>query len=274
MQPRALARPTLAAAVLSCLASFALAGCGGGSDPEDSAASDRTATRDSKARSSSPSPTDATPSTTPSPTQATSPSETVDPDQPADSGRPSGGPRNRLLPASAVPGFNSDFRWTVSDTRAHEPRSLFGTCQQFGMDSIGATRLAVRDYVPGGRSAPTDRAGELVAQFPDATTARRAFAVLVAWRKGCAKRLARYDRSEVGGLENVSVPGGTGGWYLLTYGPLRGDPDSQYFDAQGMAVVGSRIAMVEMVLGGQDYNYDIGHEPAVAAVQRAAARLS
>ena len=41
-----------------------------------------------------------------------------------------------------------------------------------------------------------------------------------------------------------------------------------------MAVVGSRIAMVEMILAGQDYNYEPGHEPMVAAVQRAAGKLS
>ena len=40
------------------------------------------------------------------------------------------------------------------------------------------------------------------------------------------------------------MPVGTAGWYLLTYGPVQGDPDSQFFDAQGMALVGSRIAMV------------------------------
>ena len=69
------------------------------------------------------------------------------------------------------------------------------------------------------------------------------------------------------------MDGGTGGWYLLTYGPVAGDPDASFFDAQGLAVVGTRIAMVEMVLAGQDYNYEPGQEPMVAAVQRAAGRL-
>jgi hypothetical protein len=41
-----------------------------------------------------------------------------------------------------------------------------------------------------------------------------------------------------------------------------------------MAVVGSRIAMVSMVLAGQDYGYEPGQEPMVAAVQRAARLLS
>ena len=54
------------------------------------------------------------------------------------------------------------------------------------------------------------------------------------------------------------MTGGRGGWYLLTYGPVPGDRDSQFFDAQGMALVGSRIAMVSMVAAGQDYDYERG----------------
>jgi hypothetical protein len=141
------------------------------------------------------------------------------------------------------------------------------------MTSIGASTVAVRTYRPPAAGGTTDHAGELVAEFADSTTARRAFAVLKSWRAKCDDRLRDHARSEVGPLEDVSVDGGTAGWYLLTYGPLADDPDSQFFDAQGMAVVGSRIAMVEMVLGGQDYNYEPGHEPMVAALQRAAAEL-
>ena len=98
-------------------------------------------------------------------------------------------------------------------------------------------------------------------------------AVLKAWRAQCADQLKRFDTSRVGALQDVSVDGGTGGWYLLTYGPVTGDPDADFFDAQGLAVVGTRIAMVEMVLAGQDYNYEAGQEPMVAAVQQAASKL-
>jgi hypothetical protein len=40
-----------------------------------------------------------------------------------------------------------------------------------------------------------------------------------------------------------------------------------------MAVVDARIAMVSMVLAGQDYTYRAGREPMVQAVQRAAQLL-
>jgi hypothetical protein len=172
-----------------------------------------------------------------------------------------------------MPGFNAEFRWVEASTSSREPRTPFGTCQRFDMTTIGATGVVLRTFRPKVAEAG-DQAGELVAEFPDSTTARRAFAVLKSWRAKCADQLKRYDRSDVGGLEDVDVTGGTGGWYLLTYGPVPGDPESQYFDAQGMAVVGSRIAMVELIAPGQDYNYEPGQEPMVAAVQRAADKLS
>jgi hypothetical protein len=94
-----------------------------------------------------------------------------------------------------------------------------------------------------------------------------------AWRGQCAEWLARRTRARIGALQPVAVPGGSAGWYLLTYGPVPRDPGAQFFDAQGIVVVGSRIAMVSMVLTGQDYNYPPGREPMVAAVRRAAEKL-
>ena len=107
---------------------------------------------------------------------------------------------------------------------------------------------------------------------PDTTTAQRAFAVLKSWRQQCADRLPGKPH-HVGALESVSVGGGTGAWYLLTYPDSGGAPDGEVFDAQGMAVVGTRIVMVELRNVGQDYNYGAGQEPMVAAVQRAAGKL-
>lgn len=272
MLTRALARPAMAAAAgLACL-TFALAGCSG---PSATSARDEPTAQDSSAsapasadESESVEPTETTSSAVPEETASTEPST-----EPSSNAVTSGGLRGRLLSAAEMPGFNADFRWVEASTRSREPRTPFGTCQRFDMTTIGATGVAVRSFRPKVAEAG-DQAGELVAEFPDSTTARRAFAVLKSWRAKCADRLKSYQRSHVGELEDVQVDGGTGGWYLLTYGPVPGDPESQYFDAQGMAVVGSRIAMVEMILAGQDYNYEPGHEPMVTAVQRAAAHLS
>ena len=271
--PRASARPTVALATFACLASVALTGCNDATDTATQPAASTTSsaptaapTTDGTAESSA----QATPTeTTSSATSSAAPTPTA-PTSSAPSG--TGGLRSRLLAASDVPGFNDDYRWTAGGTRSREPQTPFGTCQRFAMTSIGATDVAVRDYRPA-TGGTQDRASELVAEFPDSTTARRAFAVLKAWRAQCADQLGGFKTSEVGDLQDVSVASGTGGWYVLTYGPVAGDPDASFFDAQGLAVVGTRIAMVEMVLAGQDYNYEPGQEPMVAAVQRATDRL-
>jgi hypothetical protein len=271
--PRALARPTVAVATFACLGAVTLSGCNDVSGTATRSATEATspaptAPATTVGADDSPAPATVTPTTTTTTTSAApSPSE---PTSSAPAGV--GGLRSRLLDAADVPGFNDGFRWAEGRTGSQEPSTPVGTCQRFAMTSIGATHVAVRDYRPvsGGSQ---DHATELVAEFPDSTTARRAFAVLKAWRAQCADRLKRYKTARIGKLEDVGVDGGSGGWYLLTYGPVGGDPDTAFFDAQGMAVVGTRIAVMEMVLAGQDYNYEPGQEPMVAAVQRAAARL-
>jgi hypothetical protein len=200
-------------------------------------------------------------------------SETADP-QPSESEQPvpgAGSLADALLPAADLPGFNDTFSWQDGTTTSSEPRELAGTCHRFEMTSVGAEEVAYRTYQPesGGRST----ASELVAQFPDETTAARALEVLRSWRHGCETRLSRFDRVDVGELVDVETGVGQGSWYLLSYGPVEGDPDSGWFDAEGFAVVGDRIAVVRLALVGQDYNYEVGQEPMVAAVQAAVARL-
>ena len=271
---RALARPTRAATAVMTLAlagALGLAGCAeqpqrAADAPEPTRATAATSTspaapktQDSQASSATPEPTVTT--TSAAPTTSSAPTTT-------------GALTDRLLTAEELPGFNEQYRWTAGATRTREGRDLFGTCQRFGITSIGATSVAVRDYRPaqsGPGDAP-DPAGELVAELPDSTTAQRAFAVLKSWRAQCADRLPG-KRPHVGELQSVQVDGGTGEWYLLTYRRPGGSPDEATFDAEGMAVVGNRIAMLKLRRVGQDYNYDAGHEPMVAAVQRAAGKL-
>jgi hypothetical protein len=243
-------------------------GCGG-QDQSEPADPSPTPPSSSTAASPSPEPTTSTASPSPEPTE---PAPTAPPTQ---SSAPTG-LAGRLLTADTLPGFNPAYRWSAGTTRPESPSSSFGTCQKFSTTSIGAERALVRQFRPAvaDPAAREDRAGELVAQFPDALTARRAFAVLTAWRADCAERLRRHTRPRVGPLEDVPVEGGSGGWYLLTYGPVKGDPNAQFFDAQGMVVVGTRVAMVSLVVAGQDYDYEAGQEPAALAVQRAAGKLA
>ena len=274
-QPRRTA-PLRAVSAAALLLAPVLAGCGQSTDDaraaDDSSSTTRAAAPSASDPATSSAPTSSPASSSPSSSSPSSPapsvsaSATAAPRQPAPLAQ-------RLLPAGRLPGFNQEYRWTPGRTTRSEPTDGFGTCQRFALTSIGATSVVVRGYRPAASGAP-DTAGELVADFPDAMTPRRAFAVLTSWRAKCADRLSSYATSDVGALQDVPVPGGRGGWYLLRYGPAAGDADAQYFDAQGLARVGSRIALVELVAVGQDYDYEPGHEPMVAAVRRAAARLT
>ena len=178
----------------------------------------------------------------------------------------------RLLPAGSLPGFNQEFGWTEASTRTGEPDSLFGTCQRFALTSIGADLVAVRRYRPTAEKSQSS-AAEAVAQFSDDVTARRAYEVLKAWRARCQDKLARFETRRLGDLQSVPGGYGNGDWYLLTYGPVRGEPDAAHFDAQGLALQGNRIALLQLTKVGQDYNYPAGEEPMVAAVQAALLRL-
>ena len=124
----------------------------------------------------------------------------------------------------------------------------------------------VRHFTPAGASVGLERADELVATFPDEMTARRAYSVLEAWRTRCGDRLRRYGNPEVGDLQQVSVDGGQAAWYLLTYAPDKAAPRKVLLDAQGMAQVGRRIAMLRMTrLGERSGDLQPPIESAVAA---------
>lgn len=259
MRTRALARPLLC--VVACLAV-----AGGCADPAtDQADTPPTIGHSTPATGTAPSPAPPSGSATGSTTAAPSSSDTASATAPT-----SPGP---LLSAAELPGFTDDYRWRPGATSAVEP-ATFGTCQRFGLTASGAERVVVRRFLPPASSPTGEGAGELVATFPDAQTARRVYSVLTAWRARCADRLSDYVGSDVGELQDVTVDSGQAGWYLLTYGPPPGDAKSTYFDAQGMAMVGSRIALVTMRLNAQDFSYPSGREPMVAAVQRAAQKLS
>lgn len=209
------------------------------------------------------------PTEEPTPTESSEPSEPTE--EPTESPEPAGSLTDALLPGEEVPGFNDEFQWSDGPTQETEPAELAGTCHRFELTSIGAEQVAYRTYdaVQGGDS----QASELVAQFPDDETAARAEQVLQSWRKGCAKNLKKFDSVDVGDLTDVPVEGGAGSWYMVSYGPAEDDPEAGYFDAQGIVHVGNRVAVLRMALIGQDYNYTVGEEPMVGAVQAAAARL-
>lgn len=170
-----------------------------------------------------------------------------------------------------MPGLNKSFSWRVESTRMRE-RRLFATCEKFDMTSIGAMRVAVREYQPAGRGSGAT-AGNLVASFPDVKTAMRAYEVLKSWRGQCEEELSTYDDREIGNLKPVRTSQGVGNWYLLTYGPVPRKPGLGYFDAQGIVRVGKTISWLEIRVASQDYNYPAGREPMVGAVRASASKI-
>lgn len=285
-------QPTLtAAAAVAATLVLGTAGCSAlGLDVEGSPAAAPT-------RSSSPSP-DQDASSTPDPAPEESTGESADEsagpgaddgpsESPVDAESPSATPADtvnkrltdRLLAADQVPGFNDGWTWREGRTSRREGRQPFGTCHEFALTSIGATRVVTRTYAVAapGESGEGTGARHLVAEFADEVTARRAHDVLRSWREDCQDNLRRYDNVDIGNLETVDVPeteGADAGWYLLTYGPpADGDRDAAYFDAQGITRLGSRLAVLEMYVVGQDYNYPRGREPMVEAVRTATGEL-
>jgi hypothetical protein len=172
---------------------------------------------------------------------------------------------DRLLPTDLVPGLNSEWHWQDGDTGT-PPADPFGRCAKADLLSIGATEAVERTYFPPDDS--DDNAAEQIAEFPDASTAARAWSVLGAWHKRCG-RVA--DAPRVGEMVSVPVDHGTARWYLLSH--VLPDEENAEFEAFGMVLSGTRIAVLRMVSIGQDYDYPAGQEPMVGMVTAAAGWL-
>jgi hypothetical protein len=248
--------PLAVLAVAACLA-----GCGTG--PADTAAAPRTSTIPNSPAASAPSPRPSHPPKTP---QATStPKQT--PATPG--GQGPAALQDRLLSAAAMPGYGTGFTWRAAATRSHEGQEPFATCHRFPMTAIGATRVVTRTFRPAHQGSPAV-ASDLVAEFPDQATARRAYQVLASWRGQCGDRLDRYDQHDVGTMRAVQVDQGShAAWYQLTYGPADGTTKN-YLDAQGLTRNGRLISVVQMRTVGRAAS--AGQEM-VSAVQAAAGRL-
>lgn len=179
---------------------------------------------------------------------------------------------DRLLPTGLVPGLNEQWKWQDGDTGA-PTTDPFGFCAASapGADllSIGASEVVSRTYFPPDDS--DDSAAEQIAEFPDTATANRAWAVLGSWRKRCGSTISADLDLRVGRFVPVDVQEGTARWYLVSWQPA--DEETGRFEAFGMVLNGTRIAVLRMVNGGQDHNYPPGQEPMVGMAGAAAAWL-
>jgi hypothetical protein len=215
------------------------------------------------------SPTGPTASTSMQATQPTPPTESTT--APTASGPPSPAALvDRLLPTGLVPGLTRTWKWQDGDTG--EPTTdPFGTCAKTDLLSIGATQVVERTYFPPDDS--DDNAAEQVAEFPDAATAARTWAVLRSWHDRCAKSTAAdHPGLRVGALTPVPVAAGSGRWYLLSWQPA--GEETGRFEALGMVLNGTRIAVLRIDNSGQDHDYPPGQEPMVSMVTAAAGWLT
>ena len=184
---------------------------------------------------------------------------------------PSGTPLtlvDRLLPTAEVPGLNASWTWQDGETgpAGTEP---FGFCAKADLASIGATEVVERSYFPPDDS--DDSAAQQVAEFPDVRTARTAWTVLKAWHDRCAKSASAETALKNRPLVDVPVTAGSGRWYLLSWQPP--GEETGRFEALGMVLDGTRIAVLRIDNSGQDYNYPAGQEPMVGMTTAAANRL-
>ena len=248
------------------LAAFALAattaGCGG----QPTSTSGRLDSTPADTLTTSPTPSAATSTPAEPPSEPTSPATTAT-STPPETNRTL---LDRLLTADELPASDAPTPWAEAQTRRSETPASTGTCQKFGLLSIGATQVVSRTYRPADAQAPAT-ASSTVAQFADEMTARRAYEVLKSWRGQCDAALADHDEHRVGQLRSVPVAGGgVGDWYLLTYRDATAGPAA---DAQGFTRVGNRIATLQMKATGQDTTQPPGKHPMAAAVRSAADQL-
>jgi len=177
---------------------------------------------------------------------------------------------DRLLPTGEVAGLNSAWKWQDGDT-GQPTTDPFGVCAKADLLSIGATEVVERTYFPPDDS--DDNAAEQVADFPDAATAARTWAVLKSWHDTCARTAATdHPGLKVGALTPVPVGAGSGRWYLVSWQPA--GEETGRFEAFGMVLNGTRLAVLRIDNSGQGRGYPSGKDPMVSTVTAAAGWLT
>lgn len=161
-----------------------------------------------------------------------------------------------------MPQLNDSTPWAEGRTGVPGAKP-FGLCQRFDLLTIGAMSAIERTFTAG-----KDTAGIQVAEFPDAQNAVRASKVIEAWHRECAGRV-NGTNVKVRPLTDVAVPQGLGWWYLVSL-ERRG---TGHFHSLGMALSGTRMALIRLDHDGQDHNYAPGMDPVELAVKAVSARL-
>ena len=192
---------------------------------------------------------------TPAPTASASSAPTSPPPDP--NSQP-GRARLAQIPAAELPGFNQEWEWT--DSRSLQDSPLL--CLPSSLVSIGAVNQAGTKFTS--TATRSAWAVQITGVFPDEQTAVTAAVVLTAWHDTCAAYAVKeLGLKHVDGGESRAVPTpvGEGRQWMVTYRPVRGQPDSVWFNSAGFVRDGDTITYLVYRSAGQDYNYPVGSEP-------------
>ena len=185
--------------------------------------------------------------------------------------------RQAQVPLADMPGFNADWVWDRaagrSGVRPESPAS--SRCMRASLTAIGGVVEYSTSYTVAGDKE--DEAVLTTAVFPDEHTATMAESVLASWLAKCRTYLShqpRIDSVAVTDDRTLATSVGTAHHRLLGFGPVEGDPDSQYFNGEGYVRDGDVLSYLVMHSVGQDYNYADDKEPVVLGLQQAADALT
>lgn len=147
------------------------------------------------------------------------------------------------------------------------------SCQRSTLAALGALGVERRDFASAGGVVAGVKAGQLLATFPNADEAERAYETILGWRTTCRSWASAhgYDTSKLGDLQDVHSNATRSAWWLGTFGPAAEDPDAGWFSADGVAVDADTVTLVWIDVLGQDYDYDAGAEPMVTTLVNASA---
>lgn len=263
----------LSALVAASTLALMMGACSG-SDTDDSSGAEPSESPSASPTESTPASEPSSPTSTPSKKAGASnsqtPSETSTEATPTGlptpgAGTPSPALVKKALTPDELPGLNDKTVWSEKSTGT-EGDEPFGDCQKSSLTDIGATDVVVRTYDAHGSQA----GAQLIATFADAKSAWRATEVLTSWRADCRKRIDAQVK-KVSPLVDVDASRGQAQSYLVQFGPR--DAEEHNFHGVGIARVGATVSIVTIDVLGQDYNYEVGQEPAALAAGAAADKL-
>ncbi len=183
-------------------------------------------------------------------------------------------------------GSTGAFRTT--ETFTGDGQAAYHVCQQGTPSSLGATDSRTRTFAmrPPEEasdlvSPPSEGLVEMIAEFPDAATARAAYDTWRGWIDDCGRRLGDFERHFIDPEPAVAdLPAGSEGViYDLSWGPVSQDTDPDgdagFINETGLIVQGDRVAVLGLTIVGQDYNFleEYGGTPVTRMLPRAAALL-